>query len=372
MKKIFKSRWFKIPFYTIFTALALIGAFFTLSFLAIHFRLTDEEGGVDVNNRYFNEIKDKYNQSFQSAKDTSKRENLDFLERIAILNKYHPKNAQFILQAYRKSSNVIETFRMLDAVDIYLKENKAYNEEVAAFYAKKKNEKVTYTMQSVFEWMNIVEWQTFKEAVVKDKKLIDSAARATGVESRLIVSCLVGEQIRLFNSGREAYKKYIAPLKILSVERNFSYGVTGIKLHTAEQIEGHLKNPSSEYYLGKIYENLLDFKTSNHSSERESRLSSYKNHYYSYLYAAIFLKQVKVQWERAGFPISGRPEILATLFNVGYPQSIPKKEPKVGGSAIKIKDKPYTFGAIAYQFYYSGELFDEFPFEASKFDCYAN
>jgi hypothetical protein len=40
----------------------------------------------------------------------------------------------------------------------------------------------------------------------------------------------------------------------------------------------------------------------------------------------------------------------------------------VGGSTIKIKDKAYTFGAVAYQFYYSGELFDLFPFERRKFD----
>jgi hypothetical protein len=40
----------------------------------------------------------------------------------------------------------------------------------------------------------------------------------------------------------------------------------------------------------------------------------------------------------------------------------------VGGSTIKIKDKAYTFGAAAYQFYYSGELYDLFPFEKRKFD----
>lgn len=370
MKAFFKSKWFKIPFFTFLSIFALIGAFFTFSFLAIQLRLTDESGGVDINNRYYDEIKDKYNQSFKSVEDTSKYDNLEALNRIILLNKYYPKNAQHILYAFKKTKNTIEILRMLDAVDIHLKENKAYTTELDKLLKQIAQSPSNLSKSSIFEWMNIMEWQTFKEAVIKDKKLIDSAARATGVESRLIVSCLVGEQIRLFNSGREAYKKWIAPLKILSVERQFSYGVTGIKLHTAEQIEGHLKNPNSEYYIGKAYENLLDFKTENTSSERETRLGSYKNHYYSYLYAAVFLKQVKVQWEKAGFPIDHRPEILATLFNVGYPQSVPKADPKVGGSTIKIKDKPYTFGAIAYQFYYSGELFDAFPFEKKKFDCY--
>ena len=77
--------------------------------------------------------------------------------------------------------------------------------------------------------------------VKKDKHLIDSVATLTGVEPRLIVSVLVGEQIRLFNSSREAYKKWIGPLKILSVETTFSLGVTGIKPFTAQTIERNLK-----------------------------------------------------------------------------------------------------------------------------------
>lgn len=88
------------------------------------------------------------------------------------------------------------------------------------------------------------------------------------------------------------------------------------------------------------------------------------------MYAAIFLKQMKLQWEKAGFPIADRPEILATLFNVGFPQSVPKSNPRVGGSTIKVNEKEYSFGALAYQFYYSGELHELFPLKATKFDCY--
>lgn len=313
-------------------------------------------------------MKDKYDQSFR--KDTSKATYIEYeaLQRILILNKYFPKNAQYILHAYEKGHNEIEVLKMLDAVDLSLKNHKTYMKEVRKYEFAKKNNRRKYKRHSVYEWMNIAEWATFKEAVAKDKKLIDSVANVTGVEARLIVSCLVGEQIRLFNSNREAYKKWIGPLKVLSVESQFSFGVTGIKEHTAQKIERLLKSPSSEYYLGKEYEHLLDFNTADTTKERMDRLTSYRNHFYSYMYAAVFLKQVKVQWEKAGYPIDNRPEILATLFNVGFPQSKPKHNPRVGGSTIKIHEKPYSFGAIAYQFYYSGELYDLFPFEASKFD----
>ncbi len=368
MKKIIRSKWVRIPFYTFLFAFAFIGFFLTASYIAIKFRLTDESGSVDSNNRYFNEIKDKYNQSFK--KDTTRVEYNEYeaLHRILILNKYYPKNAQYILSAYQKTQDEVETMRMLDAVDIQLIENNAYKNAVSKYAFEKKHARKTFAHESVYEWMNIAEWQTFKEAVVKDRKLIDSVARQTGVEGRLIVACLVGEQIRLFNSNREAYKKWIGPLKVLSVESQFSFGVTGIKEHTAQKIERLLKDRTSEYYLGEQYEHLLNFSSADPTAERINRLTDFHHHYYSYLYAAIFLKQVKKQWEKAGFPIDNRPEILATLFNVGFPQSHPKNNPKVGGSTIKIYDKAYSFGAISYQFYYSGELFDAFPFEKKKFD----
>jgi hypothetical protein len=75
------------------------------------------------------------------------------------------------------------------------------------------------------------------------------------------------------------------------------------------------------------------------------------------------MRQVREQWRKAGFDISERPEILATLYNVGFEYSKPGPSPRVGGSRIKIKENSYTFGALAYEFYYSGELLKEFPFK---------
>lgn len=370
MKRFFKSKWFKIPFYTLTFAFAAIGFFLTVSYAAIQMGWTKEGGIVDSNNRYFQEMQDKYNQDFKVDSATMVQKRYEAMERIIVLNEFYPQNAQYILSVLQKGTDSYEVIRMLDAVDLQLKENKSYQKALSKIKFNAKRTKEVTTL-SAFEWMNIAEWKTFKEAVSKDKKLIDSVANQTGVEGRLIVSCLVGEQIRLFNSSREAYKKWIGPLKVLSVESQFSFGVTGIKELTAKNIEQNLKDPGSIYYLGPQYERLLDFQgqdTATINKERIDRLTDFHNHYYSYLYAALFLKQVKVQWEKAGFSIDKRPEILATLFNVGYPQSKPKSNPRVGGSTIKIYEKPYSFGAIAYQFYYSGELFDLFPFEKKKFD----
>lgn len=367
MKKLFRKRWIKIPLYLFTIAFALIGFFLTAAWFAIYFRFTDETGAVDRNSRYLQSLSAKYEQQLEKDSLQVISDKYDVFSRIVILQKYFPENAKNILLSLESNHDFTEAQRMLDAVDLSVDRSSAYYNELKEYRNARYRNAPGKSYQSTFEWMNYSEWDDFKVAVTKDRKLIDSVAQVTGVEARLIVCCLVGEQIRLFNSDREAYKKWIGPLKILSVESKFSLGVTGIKELTAQKMEAYLKDSASIYYPGRQYEHLLDFRTDNPQQERFDRLTSFRNHFYSYMYAAVFLKQMQKQWERSGFPIDKRPEILATLFNVGYPQSVPKKDPKVGGSTIMVKGKPYTFGLIAYQFYYSGELGDLFPIHSQKF-----
>ena len=75
-----------------------------------------------------------------------------------------------------------------------------------------------------------------------------------------------------------------------------------------------------------------------------------------------------MQWERAGYPIDDRPEIFASLFNLGFNKSKPKSNPEVGGSSFEVGNSIYSFGAVAFEFYYSGELQEVFPFKGSSFD----
>ncbi len=375
MLKFLKSKWIKIPYTVFLYAFAIYGFFLTATYLAVKFKWTNNEGMIDENNRYFQDMHNKYNQSFRVDSVSMQQHRYEALNRIMVLNQFHPKNAEYILSTLLKTNDERIALKMLDAVDLRLRKNKKYRVALADMRSKHSKRQKT-TGLSVFEWMNVAEWQDFKIAVQKDKKYIDSAARITGVESRLIVSCLVGEQIRLFNSNRESYKNYIGPLKVLVLENHLSYGVTGIKESTAQKIENFLKDSTRVYYLGKEYAHLLDYDSirsyknniNDTMSVRLQRLVQFKDHYYSYLYTALFLKQMKMQWERAGYPIDDRPEILASLFNLGYQRSKPKKNPAVGGSDFKIHETNYTFGAVAFEFYYSGELADVFPYQKSMFD----
>jgi hypothetical protein len=219
------------------------------------------------------------------------------------------------------------------------------------------------TGANLFPWMNDEEWTAIRSAIVKDREAIERASAVANVEPRLLVSCAIVEQVRLFHSQRELFKKVFEPLKILGNANKISLGVMGIKEATAIDTETHLADPTSPYYLGSGVEHVLDYSVGTDiAKERYRRLTEDGNHYYSYLYGGLYLRQMLSQWEHAGYDIKYRPEIATTLFNVGFPQSKPNADPKVGGSGIKVGDAEYSFGSLGYEFYYSGELFDAFPY----------
>lgn len=205
------------------------------------------------------------------------------------------------------------------------------------------------------------EWNAFKQAVAKDKTMIEKIAKETGISGRLLITILVPEQMRLFHSDRALFKRAFEPLKILGSQSQFSWGIFGVKDDTARAIELHLKDTKSPFYPGKTFEHVLDFKTEDTEQERFQRIIDEHNHTYSYLYTAMYLTQIKNQWKSAGFPIDDKPEILATLWNLGFEKSKPNADPQSGGAALEINGTTYSFGAVARAFYYSDEMIELFP-----------
>ncbi len=218
----------------------------------------------------------------------------------------------------------------------------------------------TSSSNQQYIWSQGTEWSTFKAAVTKDQVVLTKAAQVSGVSPRLILSMLVVEQLRLFYTSREVYKAVFEPLQVLGSQSQFSWGVMGIKQDTAREIENHLKDKASPFYLGSQYEHILDFKTGNPDEERFMRLTDEHDHYYSYLYAGLYIKQVVEQWRKAGFDISHKPGVIATLFNIGFSHSKPHSNPDIGGAEIEIRNKIYSFGSLAQEFYNSQEMRTEF------------
>ncbi len=348
-------------------AFALAGFGIIAAWAVFKLGLTNNKGGVDENYRYLMSVAE-----LEQAKDaelTPQQRNAIWLEqylKLAAFGKFYPENAHLMLEAAEQSDNPLVVDRMISAASLYTDSSDAYNQFLAQL-KKVYDSRPAMQSPTVIPWMATTEWEMLKPSIMKDSALLIEAGRLTGVEPRLIVACLVGEQIRLFNSNREMVKKYLGPVKMLSVQSQFSYGVNGIKEHTAKAVEAHLKDTASEFYMGKHYENILDFATDNHEMERYNRLVDYRNHLYSYIYTGCILHQTMLQWRRAGFDISDRPDILCTLFNVGFAQSHPHGAPRCGGSHISVNGHLYTFGAIGFDFYYSGDLASAFPYWKKRF-----
>ena len=227
---------------------------------------------------------------------------------------------------------------------------------------KKQTVKVeTSTKISSKTWKDLEEWFVIKEALTKDVEVINRASAMADISPRLLVAQVVVEQLRLFTTNREIFKSFFAPLKVLGNQTQFSWGIVGIKQETAIQVEENLTNPTSPFYLGAQYEHLLDFSTSNHDEERFMRITDEEDRYYAYLYAALHLKELLVQWKNAGYDISNKPEIVSTLFNIGFAHSKPNANPKSGGASIPIEGTEYSFGSLAKAFYDSSELLSTFP-----------
>ncbi len=210
-------------------------------------------------------------------------------------------------------------------------------------------------------WSEGAEWQALEVAIKKDTAIIYRVASETDIPARAIVAQLVVEQLRLFHTERAAFKEILSPLRILGNQVLFSWGVMGMKEETAIAVENNLNNPTSPFYPGDKYNHLLDFKTENINQERFERIANEKKHYYAYLYAALYLKEVEKQWERAGYDITSEIGIWSTLYNIGFVHSIPKPNPEVGGAAIPIGDTIWSFGGLAQEFYESDKLLTEFP-----------
>ena len=346
---------------------ALIGAGILGAWAFFELGFTNNKGGADKNNCYLTE-----SQRYLASSDSvnSQEAALNGYRDLSVLRQFYPKNADLFFHAAQYSDRPTAVQEMIYAANMYMQDDDhavAYRKMVSDVGNILKSKKMKPYEGNVIPWMNDSAWPALKAAILKDSALIYEAARLTGVEPRLIVGCLVGEQVRLFNSKREMYKRYLGPMKVLSVQSQFSLGVNGIKDFTAMQVERNLTDTASIFYMGKPYEHILDFQTENHQAERISRLTNYRNHLYSYIYTGCILHQTMLQWRRSGYDIVNRPDILFTLFNLGFAASKPGPDPQCGGSHITVHDEIYTFGVICNDFYYSGELAEQFPLKAKRF-----
>jgi len=386
----------KIILKLIICGFAVIGFILTAGFFAVKYNLTTTVAMVDKNNDKYQAASlkyaeaDKYDQLATSTGSGTSTLAIDDLERqiaelnntsqqlgelklrklrdlckISVIGEVAPVNAKNILAVYKKNASEWIFNQMVLAVSLRLENNVDWQSRlddcetvstISLSEAEIIKEYDAAEGQNIFPWSNTESWGVVERAVLKDEAVIKRAAEEAGVDSRTIVSILIVEQLRLYNTQREYFEKFFKPLSILASANKMAWGVMAIKEITAIDVEKNLTNPASAFYIGEPYTHFLDFNTSDIAKERYNRLTNNKDHYYSYLYGGLLIKQLIAQWDKSGYNIARRPELISTLFNIGFTRSKPKADPQVGGSIITINDVDYTFGSLSHEFYYSNLL----------------
>ena len=217
----------------------------------------------------------------------------------------------------------------------------------------------------VCTWNKSEEYATVRSGLAKDSATINLVAQRTGLSPRLIAATVVPEQLRWFTDDRETFKKMFEPLKILGVAANMTYGIGGFHPDTAKRVEQYTVDINSPFYAGAGMAKLAAYPSAENPRDSNTllRLSDNKDHYYSYLYVALFIKEITNQWSKAGYDISNRPDVIVTLYNIGFDRSVPKADPQIGGATITVNGEKYSYGELGVDFYYSDEQTQIFPMQ---------
>jgi hypothetical protein len=336
---------------------AIAGFVFFVVYIGMQYGWFNVKGSVSERNSYFN-IGKKL-----EANDNSKN-NLEIVCKINVLSKHAPLTSVNLYKNLTKGTSDAILNKMIEVASRRFENNYLYNKDMNNCKNSSYGTQELDIPISAYDWADTDQWNLMREVFTRDQDIIKRAAKDAQISPRLILGGVIGEQFRFFNNRRESFKSYFEPLKILASLSNTSFGIAGLKPKTVGIIEDNLKNKNSVFYLGPDMEHVVDYKDGvDIETERMNRITNARDPYYSYLYAGLYMKEIIAQWQRAGYNISNRPDILATLYNLGFYYSVPKENPVAGGSVININNKDYTFGDVAYEFYYSGELSDIFPIE---------
>ncbi len=317
--------------------------------------LTNVRGTIKERNKYFTE-------------DISKIKNADPEKieillscKIHVLAEVAPDTARKIEITYDKTGNLTLIDKMFENALLRFKGTNLVSKFNDCDTETVKNE--SPVAQTAYKWADSAEWEVLKSAFIRDQDVIKKAAKDAGISPRILLGGVIGEQLRFFGNSRESFKSYFEPLKILASLSKFSFGIAGLKPETVARIDENLKNKESVFYLGGNMENIITYPTdADIAKTRFERITDIKDPYYSYLYVGLFMRQVTAQWGKAGYDISSSPGVLSTLYNLGFNRSIPKPDSAPGGAVITINGEEYSFGELGEQFYYSGELSQEFPY----------
>ena len=84
------KKWLKYTYLTFLYLFAAMGVFIICLYIAVEFKLTNVDGAIDLKNRYFSEMADKYGNELIKDGASNPGEEVLVFQKIGVIAKYRP------------------------------------------------------------------------------------------------------------------------------------------------------------------------------------------------------------------------------------------------------------------------------------------
>lgn len=175
--------------------------------------------------------------------------------------------------------------------------------------------------------------------------LIRQCAEKLEISPRLLASVIYTEK-RMNVTLVDAFEVLYADLGA-----NSSIGLAQIRLTTGKWIIDNAKDSVSNYFIAKRYHRWLPA-----YRNQADLIRLLKQDSTNCLLAAFHIKQIVQRWQKGGYDLSKRPDIIATLYTYGFINRETGEE-----IAPHANPKSNFLGKVANDFYESSKLSEVYP-----------
>ncbi len=138
-------------------------------------------------------------------------------------------------------------------------------------------------------------------------ELIEKASKIFDVDSKILTAIIYTERTLNYTWEDDALDNLLAVAGL-----NSSIGFCQVKLKTAYWIEVQLNDTTSTYFPNKKYKGKLSL-----SNTPDEIIAKLENDSLNIMYASAYLRIIISNWNKGGFPIDDRADILGTLYSTG-------------------------------------------------------
>lgn len=172
--------------------------------------------------------------------------------------------------------------------------------------------------------------ETTYSKIIDRKKLIITASEKFDINPAYLSAVIYTERTENYDWTDDVFDEVIA-----RVGKNSSLGFSQVKMKTAYFIEKQLSDSTNEFYCGAKYSAILELSKTPFQIIEKLDVDSL-----NILYAAAYLKIIQSYWNKKGYSIDNKPDIIGSLYQLGLFQLNGKvREPHFNPKANEFGEK---------------------------------